>query len=385
MVKKLCSYIICLIFIFSSLVQADDTPVVQSEDAKFGLENELRDPVTKLLLIANPISLLAFAALTSFLHDDFSLIDGAAEIGLYSQMWFASGFVNSPYNKFAYFMRQKLLLSKKAPFYMRDGKFIDKETGVWLERGFDRFVVEVRSKPATYVELRESYQTLDGAMFNPIRNFGISTANFLSNGHLHMDIETAFSGDINLFRDFIADMLHHPGLLEGIFSQVLFNTSSFGESSRPLTYYSQAIVDVLSRVDSGDITEVPELVTGLMKAGMNGRVPSVNVQQGKGTIEMRFFRSARTSEEILALTELLQKRLDYLRKNPGVSLELPLVPKKMSFASKVLNLKSYIEQTGLSWDRYESLMTKSQRLRYRLSNFFHSPEAKSLSCLKVLR
>jgi hypothetical protein len=318
---------------------------------KFGLENELRDPVSSLFVTFNPLAvsilLLAHHALGSpiaSVESHANTLSALSYFGLFGSLfspaWMSRGVV----------FLQKHSSPSNVDVDANKSIISNRETGFWLQYGTDPFVIEVRSKPATVADLEANREFIDGTMFDPKRTLGARPAWLLGSGHMHMDLETGFQGDTQLLRDFVVDMLMHPEIYRGPWAGDRFTTWNLGR-------YAKSILTVIRAHDEGQFRDFNSFVSALRKAGLSRFPTSGNglvLSDEFNTIELRFLRAQRSTQEIINFATLFRERVRYLREHPHVQYVAP--PKFMTPAEAYRRLELYVTETGREWAEYKKML-----------------------------
>ncbi len=418
----------------------------EAPDPKFGLENELRDPVTTGGFFINPISigLLHFTLLS--MGASVPLLDILNE-GKWLTLFSIPIFVILPSKYHEVLTRVRLKFQKRGRevkdyeikngtqvtdfmetnFYTvtrpdfdghslaevkskkKDGDWEPEIDGVYEEPDLVRdlncytcpgnrsfwlypatsnpFVSQVNSSPSTVSGYEANRSLMDRVMFQPSKNFGLRPASFLASGHIHMDQRSAFRGNPQLLRDFIVDILNHSGFISGPLT-----THDRLTALSPLRDL-QAIRQVIEDFDRGEYQSVEELGNALWVAGFRRRdipwvensinrffyfleevlskinlrsLPSISADRAilvhYDTIEFRFLRSQKSSEEIINFLKLFKARLRFLEENPGVELDPNLSRRVQSPLEKYRHIKDYVVEAGLDWEPYRQMLPRWWRV-----------------------
>lgn len=318
-------------------------------DPKFGLENELRDPVGSFFLAFNPLSMSilvlanhALGAPISSIESHANILNSLSYLGLFVSMLSPASM-----SKGVAFLQK---YSSQSNVDVNGLTISNRETGFWLQYGSDPFVIEVRSKPATVSDLESNRQFIDSAMFDPKRLLGARPAWLLGSGHMHMDLETAFQGDTQLLRDFVVDMLMHPEIYRGPWVGDRITTWNLGR-------YAKSILKIINAHDAGAFREFNVFVSALRTAGLSRFPTSGNglvLSDEFNTIELRFLRAQRSTQEIINFATLFRARVNYLRAHPFVRYVAP--PALMTPAESYRRLERFVTEMGLEWAPYKKML-----------------------------
>ncbi len=355
-------FCLCLVLGFLRVELAFSSSSEYELDPKFGIENELRDPLSRgVFWTTNPlvVSLLAQAAYTymdpvqALQHPTWVITEVLPRAVIFS------GVAMIPPSWLKRKVIQKILDEKSrnlendnSEFQIDGDRLINKRTGFWLRYTYDFWVVEITSRPGRLSDFQGNVELLESVMFSPKKNRGLSPARLFAAGHIHMDLETGFRGNAQLFRDFIVDLLNHPSLLQGPLNGDKA-TSQSPES------YMQGIRSVIRDFDSGIYATIEELVEALQSAGLSRHFSGATsvFPTNKGTLELRFLKSQKSSQHLLALLTLFKARLNYIAKNPGQKLRDDLNWRQWPVSS-YRELQQYVEQTGLDWASYRQMLPR---------------------------
>ncbi len=244
--------------------------------------------------------------------------------------------------------------------------------GWWFEITLDPSVIEIISKPATLSAFQQMQSRLQNHIFDAADALGLRSA---LAGHINVGTAEGFGGDTRLFRNFIVDLLNHPGMMK----QIMHTPETFNaphiESLKPdqINAFRQLISTY--NTETGNIpdfakrlqTEVYHHTT--WDAARRGEPPTkyhaVNINSNVAEdswprVELRAVRRQANVAEFILMAELIEARLAYLK---GVSGLVPYTVNAKSFENSVRNSEAaveefyrYVSEANLDWNRFRSLV-----------------------------
>ena len=330
-------------------------------DPLFGIETELRDPFSRLWYYGlNPMT-LSILNLT-FGVSDLSEVTLLSTLSYMSLIWISTSSIGQ-LGSIPFLPLLSITRSLQNKFnFLPDGvqhkglTTTNEKTDFWVKYSTDFWVIEMKSKPSTAETYEREKILLDNTMFNPLANLGLSPAITFSSGHIHIDRDSTFGSDPQLLRDFVVDLLNNPGLLTGPL------TNDQWTSINPQKYLKK-ISKVINDFDIGLFKTTDEFVdalrlSGLNRGGLGGS--AISISDRYPTIELRFLRSQQSSIELILLLKLFKARLNYLKKNPNVPLDLNL-SKWQNPSTTYLQVRRYVEGAGQPWKDYQKLLPRRWR------------------------
>lgn len=329
--------------------------VVETIDPKFGIENELRSSVTTVVFLVNPVSIYLIDLSLKFIgvEPPLGIIDGMYIV--WGASLSTSHYVSSIHYELVrgFHMMLQALGFRNHQYEIQGRKYVSRlNPEFWLKPTWDFFVSEVQSSPSTISEYESNRELLDTVMFRPLSNFGLWPASFLANGHIHMDLNSAFQNNPLLIRDFVVDFLNHPGLFLGPLA-----SSDRMTTENPLKKI-KAIKKVIQEFDGGEHQSVEEVAIALNSAGLTrGAFHGTAINFFRyDSVEFRFPRAQKNTEQILNLFRLFKARLQFLQENPGVDFhENPMFKTR---AEQYEQVRDYVTGAGLEWEPYRKMLPR---------------------------
>jgi hypothetical protein len=357
--------LLCLAIAFFHLAATAET---QEINPLFGLEQESRSIVEEGVLIANPFTLLilgSFLEPTGLLRPLLGTAPLLFQFSMLGIISISHGRLVIAKNALIDFLKG----NKDYDTNLVTGRITNKKTGFWIEAGRDITVMETRSKPSTVDEYQDNEKIISDLLFSPIKNFGLMPAWINGGGQYHMDVKSAFEGDEQLLRDFIVDLLNHPGFFVGGMGKAFWRAPVGGA-------YVKKVKEVIDLFDAGKIQG--DLFNRLQEAGLKKMVAPIalrNLSGGK-TIEFRSLRTQRSFYELIALMTLFKTKLNYLKQNPGVPWKD--VKRSRNPYTSEMQFKEYVEEANLDWKDYERILPWWRQLMLKVT-----PRAQVVTCKSV--
>lgn len=281
--------------------------------------------------------------------------------------------LNSPANKEAQKkLIQKILencegcvLKKKKDKYGITIGRIKYPDGHYFDVTLDPWVVEVTGKPIPESKLKEITQRMQRDIFDHARTLGYQPGFGAGGGHIHFGLKGLFNKDAKLFRDFMVDTYNHSELGSGIFNYDHANSPPINvlpEKSH------RAFWEVIDEFDSAP-TSLRELAKAIYihvhsrtvknwspkqkYQGINLMRLAKDLPYDEQTVELRFVRPQQSGEQFRLITELVTKRVRFLKEQrrlgliPQLNIEHP-----QTMEDKFNHFVKYIEETGEPAEKY---------------------------------
>jgi hypothetical protein len=267
---------------------------------------------------------------------------------------------------------------EKNPFYR-----ITHSNGFWFQIALDPWVVETQMKPMTAEEYRHHYELIQYLVFQGAKeSAGLTPHDIIGGGHIHLDLETTFKGDLHLFKNFFIDYQNHPELAVGVFGDHSDNAPPLAVQTQKQrdtllrlvedrTTSSQAIEDFAKNIEEQVYTETFYYKFGPKKyQAINlNRTANLNIPSSDRTVEIRSFAPQKDLNEFLLILELLEGRLAYVRKFDGLipyahtaTIKADPVEDIILEPQRVVDqFHDYVTQAGLSWEKFKVLLRPSLR------------------------
>lgn len=257
--------------------------------------------------------------------------------------------------------------------------------GWWFQFTPDVAVVEVQIRPSTVEELRKHRDRMQRDIFETARSLSLFPHPEKGGGHIHMDLPGAFGArgeEAELFRNFFVDQANSDRALR------VFEPRKLGPRFRDLgpeamRRFEAILRDFDSKAASRSGNAILELATriraevyaGELSPSITGKIPESEVELMKvlekiyyqsfnldrierapdgtysGTVEFRALPAQRSADEFLLETELIQSRVDHLRKKGGRVAFLP----GGEAAPALESFEDYVRKTGLDPGRFRPL------------------------------
>lgn len=234
----------------------------------------------------------------------------------------------------------------------------------------DPGVVEINTSPMTVNDVARLSERMNEFIFNPIYQLGLRPANDFFNdwagGHIHVDLKTAFGNDLSLFRNFIVDYTNHVELAHRIFG----NDHHFAPSIQALDPEQKMAFDrLIKEVDAGGVTSIQRFAQRLQQEvyyrnphghtakkhqALNvTRISDITIEDRYRTLEIRAFRSQENPEIFRLETQLIEKRIEFLK-----SWKTPIAirwndPSEITDEAAVSEFYRYVRDSNLDFKDYK--------------------------------
>jgi hypothetical protein len=233
----------------------------------------------------------------------------------------------------------------------------------------DPAVVEVQTKPATTSDLRRQAGRMARDIFGAAKAAGMAPSERgTGGGHIHIGYHSSTGGDLLLMRNILVDFANHPELANGILAHDHWN-------SQPIQALPQenqeAFKKIIEDFDRGQIRDIVTFANRIQDEVYNWhranwsppkkyqafnvtRLADLKWAPEERTFEIRSIKPQRSLAEYLALTNLLEGRIEYLRtKKSPVPLRIPgtMTPRQgyESFAR-------FSAEAGIDFGRFRQIM-----------------------------
>jgi hypothetical protein len=216
------------------------------------------------------------------------------------------------------------------------------EAGWWFQVTLDPSCLEVQTSPMSLQEFKNRRTEITNHVFTPALNttekggLELESHRDGGGGHMHLGILRTFGRDALLFRNFFVDLCNHPLLLWGLDDDTL-NAPQICEYSQEIQGEVAAILNELdAQFKSSDpfsgqdliVTFAQQLVERVYKLHNNGgfaegvsaHYQALNVErvlsqpEKSRTLEVRRMRAQRSVDEFIAVGEMFQARIRWLKK-----------------------------------------------------------------------
>jgi hypothetical protein len=257
----------------------------------------------------------------------------------------------------------------------QDSWYVKFPDGFWIELAVDPYVFEATLQKGSRLNFQRHKEVIDDFIFKPARDLGLTADPWLGGGHISIDMLSAFGSDALLLRNFLVDQANFPELQLYVLGGDLGNAppvSSLKESSQEAFKELIAGFDqehwtlnaLISRVQfhvyNNNPRGFPSRHAQAVRLSEAGRLTDSLPLPGQ-RLELRYFRAQDSLEKFLQQTDLLEKRLAWLKSlNEPLALKLPETVEMPP--EKQLNAFSYwLEQIGEKLEDHINLLPTDLR------------------------
>jgi len=249
--------------------------------------------------------------------------------------------------------------------YVDDNKwFIDVTVDPW--------VVEVKTSPLTAEQFKSQGDFIQRVVFDSAKEIGITPSVRSGGGHIHIDLERAFEGDVMHFKNFLVDMTNNSFLNRGTFGDDQWNAPTLAELTKKQQQAFQRIIDdvnanpkkwtikkLAKKVESEVYTANPADWNPTHKY-QNLNLTRVGLKSD-ATVEIRGFHAQKDATHFVAITELLDKRIEWIKTQKNIAFEPKLAFEAVSSKMITNRLWKYSFEAGVEFDRLKSYSMTSLR------------------------
>lgn len=254
--------------------------------------------------------------------------------------------------------------------------------GLWIQISWDPNVVEVLTKPASLDEIRDSADDLQKLIWESAAKTGLTPDPEYRAGHFNFGVRDAFGENTGEFLKFFIDFANRPELAIGIFRKS--NPLNSPHLAQLSSYQRSALSEIARKFHKQDPLlqrmDLAEMARLLVKRVLyKSATPSQTSDaayyyqalglknildlsaEADAPLEIRSMRSQRDIYDFLLISEIIEARLEYLKKLPPEVAFLVSQTAKTQFTEKELVSRFYIylQEAGLSWDRYKMILPES--------------------------
>lgn len=259
-----------------------------------------------------------------------------------------------------------------------EGKFgtdylLEFKDGFWIRYSFDPKVVEIMFTPSTLAEMRENQGRINEYVFTAGQEIGLVVPKEMG-GHVNMGVNSMFDGNVESFLKFYVDYANHPDLTLGTLGKSLHNAptlSVLGHNQRA------ALSNIVEDFYLGKVKTVQEAAKRIQTEvytksyyapwGGVDHYQSVglkylnlgDLKEKDAPMELRGIRAQRSTEDFIKTAELMEKRVQYLNKNVSHIVYSETKIKSFSPSQSKTRFKMYVEESGLNFSDYESLLSET--------------------------
>lgn len=251
-----------------------------------------------------------------------------------------SGLVNTPVNEAARDKLAEKIMSRCKNCEMtiefdtrEEVKFqrIHVSSNFFIDVTVDPAVVEVKTSPLTALEFSERGKFIQEAIFDSAREIGIVPNVNAGGGHIHIDVARAFDGDVLHFKNFLADMINNSFLFQGIFGADPSNAPTYFDlTEKQQEAFKNILIEVEKNPDQWSVQKLAETIEkDVYYATPANWVPPQKYQninltrvgrKEAATVEIRAFHAQSSSEHFALLTEMLDRRIEWTKKQKIVKI-----------------------------------------------------------------
>jgi hypothetical protein len=229
-------------------------------------------------------------------------------------------------------------------------------------------VKEVKMNPMTLEEYRLHKTRIQEAVFDNMEKIGLTPQKIYGEGHISMDLGTAFDGDVKKLANFVTDMFNHPGMFWGVLEQNGFDAVPFMfADSRQKKLYNR----LLKKVWNEQITTVDEFVEYFRNEVMKDKVHKFQmikfhdalvestfggdvVYQSGARMEIRALRAQQSMDDFENLIEMFSRRIKYL---DGIERVEFITDVGVNTKAQALSqFYEYVKGTNMEWERFSSMI-----------------------------
>jgi hypothetical protein len=243
--------------------------------------------------------------------------------------------------------------------------------GWWFRISMDPSCVEIQTKPATHAELTAISDRIDDHIFETAGELGLFPDEDTGAGHLNFGATSTFGDDPNLFLSYAADFANHPELSHGAWGLDRLNAPAMSELKQTqrdafLKIMKDARAKKIATTKDAAYRVESEVYTETTMPGGRGayhyqamsvkRLNNANFPTIDAPVEIRSIYPQFGASDFIKLSELVEKRVAYLKKNNSPLIYLNLREKNLRPQVIVDRYYAYLSEMGASWKRYRSTM-----------------------------
>jgi hypothetical protein len=268
------------------------------------------------------------------------------------------------------------------------------EDGWWYQVSLDPGVLETQMPSMTLTEASGNVigARIERDVFVLADKLGLKSDASFGGGHIHLDVESAFGNDAQVFRDFIVDFESQAMAMEA-FEHDPVNAPRVAQDTE---FFRQAFVGVIKTFDKENQEEGLKAIKDLAadieyrvyqrgkeeKDEDKGKYNALNYRHllkegGLGTLEVRAMRAQRSLGEFLMQARMFVRRLELLEARRAAKAESPQFdprvevsrdPSVLEGEGKVLKaLREYITELKLETKEYEALALEYRKEFYEVT------------------
>lgn len=285
-----------------------------------------------------------------------------------------SNIVNTPENEAARDeLAQKIMkacdncvMESFADKYGADMHRIYVDNNKWfIDVTVDPWVVEVKTSPLTAEQFKGQGEFIQRVVFDSAKEIGITPSVHSGGGHIHIDLERAFEGDVVHFKNFLVDMTNNSFLNRGTFGDDKWNAPTLAElTKKQQEAFKTIIADVEANPKKWTIKKLARKIeTEVYTANPADWSPSHKYQninltrvglKSDATVEIRGFHAQKDATHFVALTELLDQRIEWIKTQKNIFFDPKLAFEGVSSKMITNRLWKYSFEAGVEFDRLKN-------------------------------
>lgn len=283
-------------------------------------------------------------------------------------------------DEMAEYIRSVLCTNGRCSVEFVDGKWgldhkVKFSDGWWFKVSSDPGCVEVTFKPSTLEILENKRHIINEYIFSAGKSVGLKPTK-TENTHFNMGIRSAFNDSGTDFLKFFVDYANHPDLALGSLGYDLYNAptlSVMNQSQR------EALKEIVERNANGELMSISDIAreievkvyTHVYEPSWGGEnhyqavglkyVNQTDLNRQDAPMELRGVWSQTSAENFNLVAKLIQGRIQYLKRNPTPIVYHAPVQKEFSASELKTRFYIYVEEAGLKYENFESLLPDSVR------------------------
>ncbi len=245
----------------------------------------------------------------------------------------------------------------------------------WFKISYDPSCVEITFKPSTLQTLSDQAIRINESIFKVAKNSGFHI-NSKNSAHFNIGIRSAFKDNALNFIRFFVDYSNRPDLGSGSLGHDLYNAPPLS-----MLYESQrnALASIVQKTESGQYKTIQEVVTAIQDEVYTKSYDSswggqnhyqaislkyayqANLNLKDAPFEIRAMWSQHSAEHFNLIAELMEGRFDYLNQSTDPIIYNMSMESGFSDSQLKTRFFIYVEEAGLSYAKFESLIPKNVR------------------------
>lgn len=291
-------------------------------------------------------------------------------------------FKNDPYNSpekktqltMVEFIRAKCKAAKCVVVEV-EGKYdkdymVHFEDGFWIKYSFDPGCVEIMFKPSTLETIKQNESRINEYVFESGKSLNMHVPKG-AGGHVNFGVRSIFENNTEAFLKYFVDYANHPDLTLGGLGYNIRNApplSVLKEENRT------ALNKIIKDFYAGKIKSVQEAARRIQNevyissyfaewgapehyqaVGLK-YVNQTDLNEKDAPMELRGIRAQSEAADFIKMAELIEARVAYLNKNVSSIIYNETKKKVYSKSEVKTRFKLYVEETGLAFKDYTSLL-----------------------------